>query len=244
MSISKKSFSVSVAMAAYNGAQYIKAQIDTILPQLGENDELIISLDPSSDNTEDIIRKFARTDRRVKWVRGEGKGLVHNFSNAIRRCKNDIIFLSDQDDLWEKGKVEAVLRYFSDPKINVVMHDAEVVNADGECLFPSFIKMRGCRNGILKNIFKNSYIGCCMAFRREMKKYILPFPEHIPMHDQWIGLVGEITGKNIIINETLIYYRRHESNASAQKHSNTSQMLRWRMNLVINILKFTVRYYI
>ena len=57
--------------------------------------------------------------------------------------------------------------------------------------------MRGCRTGILKNILKNSYIGCCMAFRKELRKYILPFPENIPMHDQWIGLIGEITGKNV-----------------------------------------------
>ena len=97
-----------------------------------EGDELIISLDPSSDNTEEIIRAFAKRDRRIKWLRGEGKGLVNNFGNAIRHCSNDIIFLSDQDDLWKKGKVDIVLSYFEDPKINVVMHDAEIVNEKGE----------------------------------------------------------------------------------------------------------------
>ena len=118
-SMSRTAFSVSVAMAAYNGAPFIGNQIESILSQLKEGDELIISLDPSSDNTEEIIRAFAKRDRRIKWLRGEGKGLVNNFGNAIRHCSNDIIFLSDQDDLWKKGKVDIVLSYFEDPKINV-----------------------------------------------------------------------------------------------------------------------------
>lgn len=243
-SMSRTAFSVSVAMAAYNGAPFIGNQIESILSQLKEGDELIISLDPSSDNTEEIIRAFAKRDRRIKWLRGEGKGLVNNFGNAIRHCSNDIIFLSDQDDLWKKGKVDIVLSYFEDPKINVVMHDAEIVNEKGERRFPSFIEKRGCCTGVFKNIFKNSYIGCCMAFRKSIKKYIFPFPENVPMHDQWIGLVGEITGKSVIIDNVLLYYRRHEKNASAETHSNIRQMLRWRLGLAGSIFRFTVKYYL
>lgn len=243
-SVNKTLFSVSVAMAAYNGEPFIESQMASILSQLREGDELVISLDPSSDDTEKIIRTFAKRDKRVKWVRGKGEGLVNNFGNAIRHCSNDIIFLSDQDDLWKKDKLDIVLSYFQNPQIYVVMHDAEIVDEKGEQRFPSFIKKRGCRTGIFKNIFKNSYIGCCMAFRKSIKKYILPFPENIPMHDQWIGLIGEITGKTVIIDDVLLCYRRHEKNASAETHSGIRQMLRWRLELLGNIFRFTVKYYL
>lgn len=243
-SMNRSGFSVSVAMAAYNGEPFIRNQIESILSQLRKGDELVISLDPSSDNTEEIIKAFVKRDKRIKWLRGEGKGLVNNFSNAIRHCSNDIIFLSDQDDLWKKGKVDIVLSYFEDSKINVVMHDAEIVNEKGEQRFPSFIEKRGCRTGIFKNIFKNSYIGCCMAFRKSIRKYIFPFPENIPMHDQWIGLVGEITGKNVIIDDVLISYRRHEKNASAETHSDIRQMFKWRLEVVGSVVGFAVKYYL
>lgn len=83
-----------------------------------------------------------------------------------------------------------------------------------------------------------------MAFRKSIKKYILPFPENIPMHDQWIGLIGEITGKTVIINDVLLCYRRHEKNASAETHSSIHQMLRWRLELIGNIFGFTVKYHL
>lgn len=87
-----RSFSVSVAMAAYNGSNYIGEQIKTILPQLKEEDELIISLDPSSDDTERIIQEISKTDRRIKLIHGKGQGLVRNFDNAIKHCKMILYF--------------------------------------------------------------------------------------------------------------------------------------------------------
>ena len=77
----------------------------------------------------------------------------------------------------------------------------------------------------------------------DIKKYILPFPVNIPMHDQWIGLIGEITGRNMFVQKTLISYRRHKDNASAETHSDFRQMLMWRLTLVVNLLKFVTKYY-
>lgn len=240
--MNKKDFSVSVAMAAYNGEHYIEAQIQSILSQLRPEDELVISLDPSSDRTEEIIRSFAGKDRRVRLIRGLGEGLISNFENAIRHCKKDILFLSDQDDVWKEGKVASVLECFQDPSVCVVMHDAQIVDENGVCTEPSFMKKRGCRKGVLQNLIKNSYIGCCMAFRKEMRKFVLPFPKDLPMHDQWIGLVGEITGKTKILEKSLICYRRHGHNASADSHAGFRQMLTWRVCIFRDILKFAVKY--
>ena len=65
--------SVSVAMASYNGEKYIKEQLESILKQLKDTDEVIISLDPSTDATEQVIASLK--DKRIQVIPGPGKGL-------------------------------------------------------------------------------------------------------------------------------------------------------------------------
>ena len=99
---------ISVAMAYYNGGAYIEEQMESILSQLGERDELIISVDGASDGSEPLLLKMAEIDKRIRVIKGPGKGVVKNFENAIRHCVGEIIYLSDQDDIWKPGKVEKV----------------------------------------------------------------------------------------------------------------------------------------
>ena len=94
---------VSVCMATYNGGKYIKEQIDSILGQLSNNDELIISDDNSTDDTVDIINRIS--DSRVRLFFNKQKGYTNNFENALKQVRGDIIFLSDQDDIWMDNKV-------------------------------------------------------------------------------------------------------------------------------------------
>ena len=94
----------SVAMAFYNGAKYIDEQIRSILDNMAEDDELIISVDDASDGSETILKNWVQNDQRIRIIKGPGKGVVKNFENAIRHCKGEIIFLSDQDDVWKKIK--------------------------------------------------------------------------------------------------------------------------------------------
>ena len=89
-----------------------------------------------------------------------------------------------------------------------------VVHENLECMHVSFFKFNKSSPGVVKNIFKNSYLGCCMAFKRSMLPYILPFPRFIPMHDWWIGLVLDSVGRVSFIDNKLILFRRHGENAS------------------------------
>ncbi len=228
---------ISVAMAAYNGERYLNEQLDSILIQLRENDEIIISLDPSSDNTESIIKEYCRKDSRVKLCHGPGQGVVRNFENAIKHCRNEIIFLSDQDDVWKDKKVMRVLKAFDNPRIMAVLHDAEIVDEYLKVTTKSFFQMKNCRTGIIRNIVKNSYIGCCLAFRRKSLIKVLPFPEQIPMHDQWIGILCEWFGKVEFIREPLILYRRHGDNLSDTEHASLKQMIKWRVCLLKGFIK-------
>lgn len=95
----------SIAMAVFNGAKYIDQQIQSIIPQLKLDDELVISYDLSTDSTLDIIKSYAANDSRIKIFINENPGLFNNFENALRNCKNDYIFISDQDDIWKKINV-------------------------------------------------------------------------------------------------------------------------------------------
>ena len=116
---------VSVALAAYNGEKYIAGQLRSVLPQLSGDDEIVVSLDPSTDGTRQLIEALG--DSRIRIVDGEGKGLIKNFENAIKNCRNDLIFLCDQDDIWLENKVERVKDEFeADGELLLVMHNARV----------------------------------------------------------------------------------------------------------------------
>ena len=232
----KRNYTISVAMATYNGEKYIKEQLYSILHQLGKNDELVISDDGSTDGTLSIVASYS--DSRIKIFKGPGLGVKQNFANAIEKCNGRYIFLADQDDIWIDDKVNKILRVFEKEKCSCVIHDAIVFNSNnGEIITDSFYKLRKSKNGVIKNIWKNSYIGCCMAFDSKMKNKILPIPNDIEMHDQWIGLLNDKYGKNIFIDDKLLKYRRHNDNVSSLSHHKLSKMIRNRIIIIKKIMR-------
>ncbi len=233
----KRSYPISVAMATFNGEKYIQEQLKSILLQLDVHDEIVISDDGSTDRTKEIIQAFQ--DNRIFLIEGPKNGIKQNFANAIQNCRGKYIFLSDQDDIWEKDKVRTVLSVFEkNEKCNCVIHDCKVFDANIEnIIYESFFRYRNSGKGILKNIIKNTYIGCCMAFDSKWKEKVLPIPNNIEMHDQWIGILCEKFGKSIFINNKLIKYRRHESNSSSLQHYGIMKMLKNRIKLFLALLK-------
>ena len=227
---------VSVAMATYNGEKYIKEQIETILNNLDDKDELVISDDGSSYMTIEIITKI--TDNRIKLLEGPRKGLKKNFENAIKNTTGDVIFLSDQDDIWMENKVEKVLECFNNNNYILIQHDAVVVGENDKVIYESFAEHRKVKTGVIKNLIKNSYHGCCIAFRKELIKEILPIPDNVYLHDEWIGIVAELNGKTYFLDEKLIKYRRHSENTSSFKHLPVKEMFLNRVNYTKEIYKY------
>lgn len=231
----KRDYFISIAMATYNGEKYIKEQIDSILKQINKNDEIIISDDGSTDKTIEIIKKYK--DKRIKIINGPQKGVKQNFANSISNCHGKYIFLADQDDIWMPNKVESVLKVFEEKKCMCIVHDCFVFNSENkEQIYDSFFKFRKSGAGIFKNILKNTYIGCCMAIDGRLKKYILPIPNSIEMHDQWIGIIGEKKGKSIFIKDKLLQYRRHSNNVTSMKHQSIIKMLKNRLVLIWRLI--------
>ena len=228
---------VSVALAAYNGEKYIDELLSSVLPQLSEDDEIVASVDPSGDSTKEKLLALSRADSRIKVIDGEGRGLIKNFENALKNCRGDIILLCDQDDVWLENKVSRIKEEFTESGALLCMHNAKVTDENLNVFGDSFFAERGTGTGLVKNILKNTYMGCCMAFKREALDFILPFPDSLPMHDQWIGLVCEKKGKVSLIDEPLILYRRHGDNVSGDTHSGVLQMLKWRLNIIGALMK-------
>jgi glycosyltransferase involved in cell wall biosynthesis len=207
---------ISVAMATYNGAKFIKEQLSSILNQLGEEDEVVISDNYSTDNTLEIIESF--NDKRIRVFKNERlseNGSINcyfNFENALNQTKGDIIFLSDQDDLWKDNKVKLCVSALK--QYDMVVTDCHVISKKGDILLDSYFKRRKSGMGFVKNLFANTYLGCCMAFKRNILDIALPFPKQMTMHDILLGTISELFFNPCFIDDKLVLYREHGSNVS------------------------------
>jgi glycosyltransferase involved in cell wall biosynthesis len=222
---------ISVCLATYNGEKYIKDQLDSILIQLDGDDEIVISDDSSTDSTVDIVNKY--DDSRIKIFNNQTKNPITNFENAIYHAHGDVIFLSDQDDIWEKDKVRVCidsLKY-----ADLIVSDCKIVDSDLNVIQSSFFELNNSQKGVMNNLWHNSYIGCCMAFKRKILKEVLPFPKDIPMHDSWIGFVCDLFYKSLFLPIPLILYRRHDQNATQTSRNSPNSILKkilFRWNLI------------
>lgn len=228
---------ISVCMATYNGERFIEPQLDSILKNLSSEDEVIISDDGSTDATVSIITKYMKEDHRIKLLEGPKRGLVANFENALRHSTGQYIFLSDQDDIWSNSKVSVIMRCFKETGATMVVHDCNIIDEEGNIINSSFFDLRNSASGFVHNLIKNSYIGCCMAFKKELLNVALPIPSDIPWHDEWLGLINEMIGETIFLPDILFSYRRHGDNVSSMKHSSIKNMIVTRYIFLKELLK-------
>jgi glycosyltransferase involved in cell wall biosynthesis len=235
---------VSVCMAAYNGAPYIEAQICSILKQLGHADQLIIVDDKSTDDTVEIIKNFK--DSRIQLISNTNNvGAALTFNRALQEASGDIIFLSDQDDFWHDGKVATVVKMIQTGNLDLLVHDA-VVMRGGQVVHASLFEMAGSSSGVIKNIVSNTFTGCCMAFRRDVLRDVLPISAHIGLfHDAWIGVLAQYLGYKItFVPVPLIDFIRHGGNASTLQRRGITPILLDRIAFVMALVLQIFRVYL
>lgn len=237
---------VSVCIATYNGEKYIQEQLQSILSQIGKEDEVVVSDDGSTDGTVDIIKNLS--DDRIKLIKNEGKhGFSENFVNALKQAKGEYVFVSDQDDVWLPDKYKIVLPLLSE--YDLVVTNSKVTDEQLNILHDSFFSLYKSGKGIFKNILCNTYYGSCMAFKRKIFELACPFPETKEVgYDVWLGLVAELTGKVFFLDEPLLLYRRHGDTATSTdsflSRSNRTlfQKIKGRVIMLKNILSFYLKY--
>jgi glycosyltransferase involved in cell wall biosynthesis len=236
---------VSVCIATYNGENYLEAQIRSILEQLAENDEVVVVDDCSTDNTVKILNELR--DNRIKIYANESnRGHVFSFSRSISLANNDIIFLSDQDDIWISGRVGLMIDKLIGTNKLLATSNSDFINSAGEKINYSIdgVSERDSSKYI-KNIFSifrgdTTYFGCGMAFKKELVKVILPIPSHVESHDLWIAFAGNLLRSNLHLNEKTFLRRIHSNNASVVERDLFTKL--WARALFIrHIIDLSVR---
>ncbi|MBN2787141.1 MAG: glycosyltransferase family 2 protein [Paludibacteraceae bacterium] len=234
---------ISVCIATYNGEKFIKDQIDSILCQISENDEIIISDDNSTDSTLDIINSYK--DNRISVYKNKlKKGYIFNFENAIKKAKGDYIFLSDQDDIWLSNKVKRLSHLLKN--YDAVFSDAIVVDENLKEIYSSFFERINAKKGVFKNFYKSCYWGFGLAFKKELLELALPFPNQKEMgHDMIIGFIANIKNSIYFLYEPLTLYRRHSSTitniANNKKRRFFVKVILGRSIMMLTILKLYIR---
>ena len=204
---------VSVAMCTYNGAQFVTAQLESILNQTCRDLEVVIVDDASTDETPDILERFQHKDSRIRLLRNEvNQGFLKNFERALDACSADIIALADQDDIWFENKIEVLLGELDDNLL--VYSNVSLIDELGEPLdavFPSVKRLSGhCALALIMN---NCVTGHACLIRRELLNQALPFPEGVRVHDQWLAIVAAASGRLRASDQFLSLYRKHSNNA-------------------------------
>lgn len=237
---------ISVCIAMHNGGKYIIEELKTILPQLSDDDEVIISDDGSVDGSiHDVLELHDKRvsiysyecDKQKKLTR---RLVTQNFENALRHAQGDIIFMADQDDLWKPHKVEVCVEQLQ--KYDLVLSELDICNGEGRSTGEKWFNGRFCQNNPLK-IKGMTYQGCAMAFNRNVLAAALPFPKKLLSHDHWIGYIAEMVGKVKYIEEPLMYYRIHDHNVSGNSHSTNTLWFKisYRLYMVKEFLKRRIR---
>jgi glycosyltransferase involved in cell wall biosynthesis len=224
---------VSVVMATFNGERFLEEQLASILAQLRSEDELIVVDDASTDRTLSILHAWKGPQVQIV-ANPINVGVRKAFELGLHVARHPIVFLSDQDDVWVEGKRAAFSAAFAAHQgVAAVVSDAEVIDASGTTLAPSFMTSRGgFHGGFLPNLVSSRFLGCAMAVHRSVLERALPIPPQVPMHDMWLGVIASLTGRVSFLEKCYVRYRRHDGNLSPGRPSAAARMIWWRLMLI------------
>ncbi len=221
---------LSVALCTYNGAKYLREQLDSIALQTYPPDELVVCDDRSVDGSVEIAKTFAsRAPFSVRlYVNEEGLGTIKNFERAIGLCKGDFVALSDQDDVWLPNKLEVTLRAMREAEDRygvatpILVHtDLQVVDSERRPIAPSFYKYQGFKrlhkNLLAELLIENYVTGCTLMMNRALRDAGLLIPREAKMHDWWLALVAAALGCIVSLPEATVLYRQHTENVVGAK---------------------------
>ena len=237
---------ISVALIVYNGAKYIRQQLDSILAQTQKVDEIIICDDGSTDGTKEIIEEYKKKYPNLFFIHYNNKNLgpTKNIEKAIKACTGDIILLADQDDDWELNKVETIVKWFkANPTMNGVFTNGSLMNSKDELdnkyglwdvmSFP-YNKVNNSQDlKLYINTVENAVTGATLAIRNNLAflKQPLPVIKYL-VHDRWLAINLAETNSLGVLEEKLIHYRIHSAQAIGGMTENIEKYIELNANLL------------
>lgn len=221
-----RTLKVSVAMATWNGAAYLEEQLASIVNQSYIPDEIVVVDDGSCDDSFEIAQRILSSYcgkvilKKNKFNMGYGA----SFLLAYSMCSGDVIFFSDQDDVWRHEKINTVMAVFEkDVNALVVLHDFSVITQEGKEVIPSYydeILLAG-----KSSLY--SIKGCTMAVRRApLKPIVNSIDKTLWKHDVLFAAIGLATRNIRIVNSSLINHRIHSSNTSGRLSKRKTILIR------------------
>ena len=215
---------ISIAMATYNGAKYLREQIDSILSQTIRDFELIVCDDCSTDETWKILEDYKDRDLRVKLYSNQHNiGFIKNFEKAIGLCSGEYIALSDQDDVWLPNHLEVLYNLIDDKMI--ACGNADMIDMNGDRLGLTLQEMESFNYVPINNLqlassvifFRNPFQGASMLIRRNFFSYALPIPNEIKYHDSWFANLASFCGGITYTERIVNKYRMHGNNVTGMR---------------------------
>ena len=206
-------------MTTYNGERFLAAQLDSVVRQTYADFELIICDDCSTDHTPSILAEYARNDRRVKIFKNRHNlGFKKNFEKAMQLCSGDYIAFCDQDDIWTEHHLAVLLSGIEDSLL--ICGNNLLVTENGVSLERTFFESNCFSNAkykttsdILQKIIYsgNCFQGASMLMKKELLKYVLPFPDMLPYHDAWCSTAACFLNRFTYTDTVVTHYRQHEN---------------------------------
>lgn len=222
------SLSCGIALCTCNGAKFLQQQLDSIIAQSIPPREIVVCDDCSEDGSWDILQKWAAEIARpngiqVTLIQNTSRlGVTRNFEQACSKLGTDLIFLCDQDDVWPSDKVFRLMTEFGNRDVMLVYSDAYLVDANlvdfGITLFQALRITKREKQLIEHQRFfelfcrRNIVTGATLAFRRSLLSVAQPFPSEW-IHDEWLAVVAASCGRVVMLQDCLLFYRQHGTNA-------------------------------
>ncbi|HEY2470119.1 MAG TPA: glycosyltransferase family 2 protein [Terracidiphilus sp.] len=211
---------ISVAMCTYNGARYLREQLESIANQVRPPCELVVCDDHSVDDTIAILKQFqANAPFPILVIQNALRlGSTRNFDQAIGLCRGEFIVLCDQDDRWLPQKLERLSDVLTEnPFLGGVFSDANLMDGDGRPagtrLFArhnfTTAKQRNFIASPASTLLKHDVVtGATLMFRASIRRYCSPIPASW-VHDGWLAWMIALHSRLTLIPEPLIEYRIH-----------------------------------
>lgn len=212
---------VTIVLPTYNGENYLKEQIDSILNQTYSSIHLIIADDCSQDHTREILHQYESDDRIEIYEQPKNQGVVKTIEFLLQKVRTPYYMLADQDDVWLPEKVEQSLVVLKKEGADLVFGDLTVVDQNLKTMYPSFGDFMKLNRKIKKHIHHyqlnylyNCVTGCTILAKRETIDMILPIPtdSNYLIHDHWMGIMVGLQGKLAYVEKPYIWYRQHGNN--------------------------------
>jgi glycosyltransferase involved in cell wall biosynthesis len=208
---------IAVLLSSYNGAQFIRAQLDSILRQIGVDISLFIRDDGSTDDTTTILMEYANTYSNIFVELGQNVGVFNSFMSLLKQADGyfDYFSFADQDDIWKEEKLLTAVKHLKNvPNHEPAMYYGRLEYTDEFLNILGFSQIPQ-NTGFYNALVQNQATGCTIVLNRNAREVICSsIPKWALMHDWWCYLVVSAFGKVIYDEIPMIYYRKHGKNVT------------------------------